>query len=349
MKGHDICIFAVGAQTALGRSAPACAAAVRAGITRAQEHPTWQDADAEPVVVHRARWLDLELTGAPRLLALAIDAALEALPERLPAPLGVYVGMPELRPGLTPALLEAFQVGLHEALGARGELLHVTLLPTGHASGVAGLEQARQSLSRGQETLALVGGVDSYLHPETLRWLDEQHQLHSLENAWGMAPGEGAGFCLLASQGQERLLQHPPLARLRAVSLSQEPHPLKSRAVCTGDGLTRAFHAALESLRGEKIDQLLLDLNGEIYRSEELGFASVRTQEHFVALDELLTPALSWGDVGAASAPLFVSLAVQAAQRGWSRGPRWLLSTSSEGGLRGVVLLELETPSRLKT
>lgn len=342
MLVKDVFIFGVGAQTSVGRSASACAAAVRAGITRAQEHASWQDHDAEPVVVHRARWLDEQSVGTTRLLELATDAAREALPERLPAPVGVYVGMPELRPGITPAMLEQFQHDLHIRLSERMELTHLTLLPTGHAAGVAALEQATQALLRGQEHFVLIGGVDSWLHPETIRWLDEHEQLHGVGNAWGLAPGEGASFCLLANKREGAQLQRPPLARIGALSVTQEAHRLKSRTVCTGEGLTRAFHEAQAGLQGAKIDQLVIDLNGEIYRSEELGFASVRTQEHFLALSELLAPARCWGDVGAASAPLFMMLAVQAAARGWSRGPRWLLSTSSEGGQRGVVLLELE-------
>lgn len=370
----DIPLISVGAQTPIGRSAAASAASVRAGITRAHEHAHWRDHDGEPVIVHRARWLPETPSLEARWLALAIDAALEALAGLLGAggslapsdlQLGVYVGLPEARPGISGTALETFQQHFSEALRqgmsrifqaepeSRWEIAHLTLLPHGHASGIEALDQAVKSLTSGQETFCLVGGVDSYLHPETLAWLDSHEQLHSVDNAWGLAPGEGAGFCLLASKRiQDRLqtrLQRKPLARVRAVALTQEPHRIKTQTICTGDGLTRAFHTVLQPLQGEKIDQLVIDLNGEVYRGEELGFASVRTQEHFVTLSDLLAPSTAWGDVGAASGPLFLSLAVQAGARGWSRGPRWLVSTSSESGLRGVALLELEPGSNLRS
>jgi len=365
---HDISLFGVGAQTPIGRSAPASAASVRAGITRAQEHAHWRDHDGEPVVEHRARWLPDTPDPAHRMLALATEAALESLSGLQGASaaglspadrqLGVYVGLPELRPGLTPSTLETFQQSFSEQLRlgiaqvfqaepeARWELTHVTILPHGHASGIEALEKAVQSLRTGQETFCLVGGVDSYLHPDTVAWLDSHEQLHGVDNAWGLAPGEGAGFCLLASRRiQEQLLarlQRKPLARIRAVTLAQEPHRIKTQSICTGEGLTQAFHSVLKHLQGEQVDQLVIDLNGEVYQGEELGFASVRTGEHFAALGDLLAPSTAWGDVGAASGPLFIALAVQAGARGWSRGVRWLVSTSSEGGLRGVALLELE-------
>jgi 3-oxoacyl-[acyl-carrier-protein] synthase I len=62
--------------------------------------------------------------------------------------------------------------------------------------------------------------------------------------------------------------------------------------------------------------------------------------EYFDDPTAYLSPAECWGDVGAASGPLFAMLACQAVMRSYAKGPRTLLWTSSEGGQRAVALLE---------
>ena len=61
------------------------------------------------------------------------------------------------------------------------------------------------------------------------------------------------------------------------------------------------------------------------------------------AIDRL-TPASCWGDVGA-SGPLFGALAIASGLRGYAKGPRAMLWTSSEGGQRGAAILHLATRS----
>ena len=79
-------------------------------------------------------------------------------------------------------------------------------------------------------------------------------------------------------------------------------------------------------------------MNGEAYRADEFGFMLARTSERFVDSSDFTAPADSWGDVGAASGPLFVLLAAAAAMKGYARGPLTLLWTSSEGGERAAAL-----------
>ena len=86
---------------------------------------------------------------------------------------------------------------------------------------------------------------------------------------------------------------------------------------------------------------MICDQNGEAYRADELGFMLVRLSERFRGGSDFLAPADCWGDVGAASVPLFVILAAAAAERGYARGPHYLVWASSEGGERGAALLRL--------
>lgn len=49
----------------------------------------------------------------------------------------------------------------------------------------------------------------------------------------------------------------------------------------------------------------------------------------------------AWGDVGAASGPLFVVLAVASGQRGYAHGRHVLAWASSDGGTRAALTLTL--------
>jgi 3-oxoacyl-[acyl-carrier-protein] synthase-1 len=116
---------------------------------------------------------------------------------------------------------------------------------------------------------------------------------------------------------------------------------IKSEGINLGEGLASAIEAASRGLKlpGEAVDMVICDINGERFRSEEWGFALLRCPE--VARDPAYqAPSDCWGDIGAASGPLFVALAVQEWARGCAAGPRALLWASSEGGLRAALVLE---------
>jgi 3-oxoacyl-[acyl-carrier-protein] synthase-1 len=344
---EHVYIIGVGAQTSLGRTAATTAAAVRAGISGASEHPTCIDRSGEPMVVCRAPWLPVELGGIERFVSLGTDAALAAVACVTNAtglrPISLLVGLPESRYG-RPLGLDAGLTGrLVDRLSQRAAIGQVTALPWGHAAGLVALDQARASIQRGDTDMCLVGGIDSYLEVETLEWIEDSNQLHSNDNSWGFIPGEAAGFLLLASPRAAHILKARALARLLGSGTSREECMIKTRTVCVGLGLTRALRQALSSSpEAAPIDQVVCDLNGEPYRADEFAFASVRLTKHLATPGEFIAPASRWGDVGAASGPLFAALAVESASRGYARGPRHVLCASSEGGHRGAAYLAVE-------
>ena len=69
-----VCIAGLGAQTVIGRTARATAAAVRARISRSAEHPYLVDLDYEPMLVSQAPWLGEETDCAMRMYTLAAPA-----------------------------------------------------------------------------------------------------------------------------------------------------------------------------------------------------------------------------------------------------------------------------------
>ena len=348
-SNQSICVVAVGAYTAVGATAPAAAAAVRAGIAGFSEHPYLLSRDGEPLVVARAPKIDDDPTGLERLLRLAIPAAREALAAIDPHPREraatyLILGLPVDRPGKPAGLNEQLANGLRAKLGIAG----AEVIPCGHAAGLLALEAARRRLHSGQSAFCLVGGVDSYLDADTLEWLDDCEQIHGGDNAWGFIPGEAAGFCLLALADVAQRYELSASTRVTGIASSREKNLIKTESVCLGRGLTEAFEQVLVALPSEddKVAQVICDMNGEPYRADEYGFTLLRTGNRFIDATRFTAPADCWGDVGAASGPLFINLAVAAALRGYAPGRHTLVWTSSEGGERSALLLQSEIAPR---
>jgi 3-oxoacyl-[acyl-carrier-protein] synthase-1 len=337
-----------GACTSVGATLAASAAAVRAGISLFGDHPYMVDSISNPFVVAQARCVP-EHCDAPamRMLVMAAAAAEEALlplASRPPAPLQVVVGLPPARPGLADGWTREFRDRLHRHLAARIETGSVEVIECGHAAGLVALGAAWTRIRAGAASMCLVGGADSYLDVDTLEWLESCDQLHGAgprNNAWGFVPGEGAGFCLLASEEAAQACGLSPWAQVHAVAVAHEPNLIKTDTVCLGHGLTAAFERVFEASgpRFEPIDKAICDMNGEPYRADEFGFATLRTAERFVDTSRFDAPADCWGDVGAASGPLFANLAAVAGHKGYGESARTLIWASSESGERAAAVL----------
>lgn len=345
---EPIYIVGAGAQTPVGRYVLAAAAAVRCGICAYAEHPFMIDKHGEPMVVARADWLDETLPLEDRIVTLAVDAAQEAL-----HPLAVQ--LPTFRR----------QIRVHLALSAetlpdaaqRQNVLDrvaagtgftsadppIELVADGHAGGLLALENAVRQLRRGEAQLCLVGGADSWLDPERLEAIDFAGRLHSVNYSWGFTPGEGAGFCLVTTGAAARRLGLNPLAELLAVATAQESKLMGTQTVCLGEGLTAAFRGVLPACQaaGQHVAHCYCDFNGETYRADEYGFAICRTREGFDDPGSFTAAAECWGDVGAASGPLGLTLPLAAWSRGYAKGPVTLTwSSSASAPLRAAALLK---------
>lgn len=336
-KKLDFEIIGYGAATPVGMTAGTTAAAVRAGVAMFREHPAFfVDRSREQAIVAACSWLDKRLPVTDRLVALATQAAQEA---RVTAPDSpVFLGLPEPRPGLSQEQLDEVATRLTNDLGGQ-----VQTFPSGHAAGFQALDAARVAVAKGKADTCLVGGVDSYLDWRTILWLDKNDQLHSHSYSWGFIPGEAAGF--IAVKRVEQGGDDNSFPKILGLGLAKEENRIKTETVCTGEALGQAMRDAVAGVEGDGpiVEHLIGDLNGEPYRADEFGFSLMRLRQRVVEGIEFATPAGCWGDVGAASAPLFLMLAAIAAEKGYAPGNRTLCWAGSEGGLRGAALLETKT------
>jgi len=347
-----IYIVGAGAQTAIGRSVLSAAAAVRCAISAFAEHPFMVDRHGEPMVVARAGWLDHSVALEDRIVALAVDAAREALHpiaarlDSLRRHIHLHVALsaetldePASRQRVLDRVATESNLALPMIRGAR-----IDGVADGHAGALLALERAVRALVRGDSELCLVGGADSWQDVDRLEAIDYAGRLHTTNDNWGFTPGEGAAFCLVTTGAVARRLKLVTLAEVLGVACAYETNLLGSRTVCTGDGLTAAFRGALD--RQPRVAHAYCDLNGETYRAEEYGFAICRTGDSFENADRFTAPADSWGDVGAASAALALTLPLAAWARGYDAGPVQLVwSSSASAPLRAAALLRQPSAS----
>src|SRR5262245_10335192 len=282
------------------------------------------------------------LAPAERLSALAVPAAIEAMTSLAahdyPVKLPVFLGVPPNRPGRGVDTARLVAAGIQKALVSRWQVPSVETIEAGHAAGAMALQAACEALRSGLSEFALAGGVDSYFDAETLEWLEANDQVHSAgpeNNPYGFVPGEAAGFVLLASGAVAKRLRLLSTLELVTAATTQETKLIKTDMACTGEGLIALFRALAACLPlGERVDHLYCDMNGETYRADEYGFATIRVGGFLNDSNTFTAPADCWGDVGAASGPLFLLLAEAASRKGYASGPVAAGFTSSESGER---------------
>lgn len=341
-----IVLVAAGASTPIGRDVWASAAAVRAGISGVGQHPYMVDSVGEPMRVATAPWLDIDLSGADRLEALlrpAVDQVLAPILATRAASLNMAIalGLPSPRPGLQEDIQQEMIARLR---GHYGHLASsAATFASGHAAGLIALDAACAKLRVGALDACVVAGVDSYIEPLTLEWLESCDQLHgagSLNNAWGFIPGEAGSAVMLMRESLVESMGLTTLAVVLGTGLATERNCIKTETVCLGEGLTQAFRNALSALGAASlVTDVYCDMNGEPYRADEYGFTCLRTRQFFASPSDFVAPADCWGDTGAAGAPLHLSLAAVAGCKAYAKGGVAFAWASSEKGERAAALL----------
>lgn len=340
-------IIGVGARGPLGLSALHVALCARAGKLEPRKTP-WRDRRGAAIGAARARCLPDDLHGYARLIALGAPALREAA-FGLEGPLSLLLALPEPgRPDDDERLGPAAIADLARASGVPLDLERSEVVRAGHAGGGLALELAVKRLRDASDPrrpqVVIVGGIDSYFHPEVLAWLDRARRLHSAEAVDGILPGEGAAFVALAVPGidggarRDRRLPRP-LGAIAAVASGREETVLADEPNLAA-AMTRAARAAATSAGGEPIRWVLSDINGERHRNTEWQRVLIRSND-FIPVDvrhDALPERL--GDTGAASGPLLLAIACAWFRAGFAPAPRALVLLHAEGAERAALVLD---------
>jgi 3-oxoacyl-[acyl-carrier-protein] synthase-1 len=343
---RSLAVTAASAITAAGADVDQTCSSIRAGVTRLREHayyestphdPEWEEGD--PLVVAAVDGVDPLLDGPARLVALLKPALADlfrraGLKRRDLAEHALLVALPAPDDAVASwGLGDAFVEGLCRELGLSFAATRSSR--AGHAGVFELLREAGALLAAGGARSCIVAGVDSYLSEDRMQRLDGAWRLKSARNVDGFCPGEAAAALLVEAEKPARARGAPIQAVVSALGLAAEPETVSSDRQSTGRGLTEALRGAMHPDRGPA--WVLCDLNGESYRAFEWGVALARLGERLSGVRKLVYPALSLGDVGAATGAVLVAAAAAGFRRGYAPAGEAVLWTASDGPLRAAA------------
>jgi 3-oxoacyl-[acyl-carrier-protein] synthase-1 len=285
----------------------------------------------------RVRRIADDVIGTERLLRLAIPALREARatagldPE---TPIPAFVSLPEARVWGDKEERRIAGTWLDE-LAHKSEvkidLARSETIRIGHAGFALALEHA---LARGEP--ALVGGVDSYHHPDVLADLEQNFRLLSESAHAGLVPSEAAAFLVVAPKPNGRT---PPRGTVLAAAAGNElPKTWEEPRIA--ELLTDLVVKVSASLQSRPLRWVLTDVNGERQRSKERDYLCFRVRELIdVTGTQETRLARETGDCGAATGAFAASFVVQGFVTGFAESNEALVMTSSHGDARGVFAL----------
>jgi 3-oxoacyl-[acyl-carrier-protein] synthase-1 len=242
------------------------------------------------------------------------------------------------------ATIEAALVARLSELGLAPRL-HVEA--RGHAAGAFCALHAAEAVLTHQAELALLGGIDSSYDPFVVEELLGQERILDGEHLDAMVPGEGVAFALVASRSDAAAMKLPALATVEGAAVDREPATLDNDVGLLGLGLSRAALALGKRLRDERrsLDWWISDMTPERFRVQEFQLAWPRAARGLMAptstLDHLPQ---HLGDLGAATLPTALALAAEGFRRGDPAARTCLMTGSTPGGDRGVVLAAASAP-----
>ncbi len=350
--GHEVVITGIALVTPVGLRTGQTCASVRAGISRFEEL-SWRNEAYSPIVM--ATVPDNCLPGVPaefkddqsltfrekRIIQIAELATGELREAGLNDNIPFILGLPqadENKPINAGKILKtiASRMGLNinQALSRS--------ISKGRASGLMAIYHACSLIQSGQADYVLTGGCDSYKDIEILGFLNVMNRLKSEICLDGFIPGEGAGFLLLASEIAAKRNHQDIYGKIAATAIGHEPGHLYSGEPYKGDGLFQTFQTLFGDVCNsmEKIRTVYSGMNGESHWIKEWGVSQIRFADKFEEGFQFGHPADCYGDIGAASGPVMIALALNGMKKKYVNGPI-LVYASSDQGDRAIVIPEL--------
>lgn len=274
---------------------------------------------------------------ARRMLRLGAPALRSILHEAGAPPICLYLGLPQLNLADAP-WMKGFPLYLAKTAGTTLDAPNSRVVPLGRASALIAFELALDALERDPKRTVVVGGLDTYFDRRLLAELDAEGRILCTQVSDGFIPGEGASF--LALTHSSAAPARDPGVVIEAAASAQDPGHRGGSEPARGEGLA----AAIETLRrrlvdkGVKVASTFAGLNGESFDAKQWGVARLRHTDFFAPGEALLHPADCFGDAGAATGTLLVSLAARALAARQRPSPA-LVWAASDGESRACALV----------
>lgn len=289
--------------------------------------PTWQDARqalaANETPFHRQRGFigtdfKPQLTGFAqiaadgpligRLKALSIQALADlfAQPASQSLTHGSHLALcaPDAREWIDNAeiiqMLQDLAAHLSAAHGV--DVDGLSFATTGPVGCLTLMDDLRPKLDRGQSLIMVT--VDSYNHRPRLRALTDAGALFSGQSPYGLIPGEAAAALLIGPATEDNAAPH----RIGGFALAQDQIAEDE----SGDSDYGAMAQACQNawLDGQTVDCLMTNWNNNRFRAAEISYTQLRTQNLQSPEFDVVHPALTFGDLGAAFPGVALALAL---------------------------------------
>ncbi|SCY20838.1 beta-ketoacyl synthase N-terminal-like domain-containing protein [Desulfoluna spongiiphila] len=353
-SSYSIAITGLGMVSSVGHDVKTACASIRAGVKRPEKlqnfyadspkgYDEWEDG---LVTGHSVLEGDVDDTEGRmcRLLSAAIDDIADdaGLVESDDLPL--FLALPgKERDLFSDQTMDDYIIGNKALFPHVSEVLS---FPSGHAAGIMALERATEAIGAGKCDRALVAGVDSLIGFSNLSRLNRMNRLKTEMNSNGLIPGEAAAVVLVEDCSKAEQRKAAIQGFVEASATGFESHHCLAGGHA-GSGLSDTVDALFppEEKNSVAVRAMITDLNGESYRSDEMSMMHARIFSRMGGEKELLCPARSTGDTGAASSCVAMCLAARTMIRGGfgHTDCRCLILSSSESGERGALLMTFNT------
>lgn len=327
-------VHGVGARSPYGLDALSTALVWRSGKL-APSATGWTDKRNQSIGSVRAKCLSDELVGTPRLVALAAPALAEAAAAAGARGQGaaLLLATGEPRAGFDGVASLDTLYAIARAARVEIDPSRSAVVGAGHAGFALVLSKALELLAQPRSGPVIVGAVDSYHHPDSLRELDEHCRLLADGAADGIIPSEGAAFLVLANEPS-------PIAKVTTAALALEEGGT-DEAPDLGKALCDVIRTAGAGASTRPLPVVYTDCNGERHRVRAWSFVRVRVKD---VVDEDRTAIVDgpddYGDAGAAMAALSAVRACVGFATGADEERCAMVVAMSESRERGAFVLE---------
>ena len=350
MSAQPMTIAGLGMISCLGSGAEANAAAMRCGYDGFQETAFHQLYSAEPQLgAPVALEGDAQnLRGIARLARMSqivIQQATEALStdyQNLPV---IFCLQDQDRPGVMAADPAPNELYRHLCAALSLDAFDsLSCFYRNHRCGfIDALQQARKTLYERQRPYVLVIGVDSLLNSAALSYYGgglygEGRRLLGEEHANGFIPGEATVAVLLSTP------EHTPSdIMITGIGTGEETATLDNAdEPLRGNGMAQAIRNACREagIAIHDTQYRVSSVSGEEYFFKEAALSITRALKQKVPEHQLLHPADSIGEVGAAIGGAMVIMDYYALRKGYTPGNRGLHMISNDDARRGAYVME---------
>ncbi len=324
--------------TGVGLNAPASCAAIRCGLNNFAES-RFMDSGGEWIIGSSVP-LEQPWRGRVKLVHLVTPAIRECLdylgkvpPEQVPLFLCVTE---KERPGRLEGLEDRLLEEVQENLGSR---FHPSsaVIAEGRVGGVKAIQEARNAINQERVPFCMVAGVDTYLVSGTLTGFETQDRLLTANNSNGFIPGEAGAAILFGPESKKSKID----LQISGIGFGEEQAIIDSEEPLRADGLVQAVKQALDMANvtlGE-VDYRIASVNGEQYWFKEASLAETRIlREHKEEFD-LWHVVDCIGEVGAATVPCSLGIALAAYRKNYAPGNLVLCHFSNDSSQRGALVL----------